>query len=86
MEVKGNLGKARNPYVERQGPMATATKTKKVNLKDLVDIPTAAGLVFVQRHTLENWLSQGILTRFKVRNGKTLISKTELLGLIRKAE
>lgn len=66
--------------------MATATKAKKVDLKDLVDIPTAATLVFVQRHTLENWLSAGILTRYKLRNGKTLVSKSELIGLIRKAE
>jgi excisionase family DNA binding protein len=60
-------------------------KPKPVDFDDLVDIPTGAKLVFVSRKTVENWLSAGRLTRFKVAGGRTLIRKSELLGLIKEA-
>jgi hypothetical protein len=60
--------------------------TKKVDLADLIDIPTGAGLIFVTKKTIANWLSQGKLSRFKVAEGRTLISKRELIGLIKKAD
>ena len=61
------------------------SNSKPVDLEDLVDIPTGAKLVFVSRKTVENWLSAGKLTRFKVAGGRTLIRKSELVGLIKEA-
>jgi hypothetical protein len=65
--------------------MAITRKVKKVNLKDLIDIQGGARMIFVTPHTLENWISAGVLTRYKVRSGRTLVSKSELLALVRKA-
>jgi hypothetical protein len=64
--------------------MTTSMKGKPLDPEDLIDIPGGAKLVFVSKKTIANWLSQGILTRYKVLGGRTLVSKTELLGLIRK--
>ena len=64
--------------------MANTTKAKPLDLDDLIDIPGGAKMVFVTPKTVANWLSQGVLTRFKVNGGRTLISKKELLGLIQK--
>lgn len=61
----------------------------KIDVADLVNLDDAARLVSVSRKTVENWLSLGALTRFKVGPGqrcRTLISKTELVGLIRKVK
>lgn len=59
------------------------TKTKRGNLpKDLIDISTAGALVFVSRKTIANWLSYGKLRRFKA-GGRTLVSRGELLSLIK---
>jgi hypothetical protein len=61
-----------------------ASKPRAVDPDDLTDIAGGAKLVFVAPKTISNWLSQGALTRYKVKNGRTLVSKRELLGLIRK--
>ena len=66
--------------------MATATKAKPLDLEDLIDIPGGAKMVFVTPKTIANWLSQGLLSRYKVNGGRTLVSRRELLGLIRKQE
>jgi hypothetical protein len=67
--------------------MATTTKaTKPLDPEDLIDIPRGAKMVFVSKKTIANWLSQGVLTRYKVNNGRTLVSRTELLALIRKED
>lgn len=63
------------------------SKTKQVkhlDVEDLTDVPGGAKLVFVSTKTIQNWLSQGVLTRFKVRNGRTLVSKKELISMIQK--
>ena len=61
------------------------TQRKAIDPEDLIDIPGGSKLAFVSRHTLENWLSQGVLTRFKIGpgRGRTLISRKELISLIR---
>ena len=64
--------------------MAATSKTKTVDLADLVDIPGAAAMLFVSKKTVANWLSAGTLTRFKLNGGRTLVSKSELLGLIKR--
>lgn len=54
---------------------------------DLIDISHAAAMVFVSEKTIVKWLYERKLTRFKVgggRGAKTLLSRKELLGLIRK--
>jgi hypothetical protein len=53
-------------------------------MDDLIDIPGAAKMVFVSKKTIANWLSASVLTRYKVNGGRTLISKRELVALIRK--
>jgi hypothetical protein len=58
-------------------------KPKPTDVQDLVDVPGGAAMVFVSRKTIWNWLTQGILTRYKVQ-GRTLVSKRELAALIRK--
>jgi excisionase family DNA binding protein len=60
-----------------------ATKTK-VDPEDLIDVSGGARMIFVTKKTIANWLSAGKLTRYKVNGGRVLISKRELLGLIRK--
>jgi excisionase family DNA binding protein len=66
-------------------PMSVQSKLKLADLEDLIDIPTGAKLVFVSRKTVENWLSAGRLRRYKVAGGRTLVRKSELLGLIQEA-
>lgn len=65
--------------------MATKAQTKAVDATDLIDIPGGAALVFMKPKTIANWFSQGVLTRYKI-GGRTLLSKSELLALIRKVE
>jgi len=65
--------------------MATTTKEKPVDIDDLIDVPGGAKTIFVSPKTIMNWLSEGVLTRFKVHGGRTLVSKKELLALIKKA-
>lgn len=61
-----------------------ATKVKIPPPDDLIDVAGAAKLVFVTKKTVANWMSTKILTRYKVNNGRTLVSKSELLGLIKR--
>jgi hypothetical protein len=63
--------------------MAT-TKAQALDHADLIDIPGGAKLIFVSRKTIANWLSQGVISRYKVNGGRTLVSKKELFGLIKK--
>ncbi|HKN77110.1 MAG TPA: hypothetical protein VJW94_18175 [Candidatus Acidoferrum sp.] len=63
--------------------MPTANKAQ-VDADDLIDIPGGAKMVFVTPKTIANWLSKGVLTRFKVNGGRVLISKRQLLGLVQK--
>jgi hypothetical protein len=60
------------------------TKAKPLDIDDLIDIPGGAKMVFVTPKTIANWLSEGTLSRFKVHGGRTLVSKRELLALIKK--
>ena len=64
--------------------MATNKVKAAVDLEDMVDIPTGAKSLFVSPKTIHNWLSAGKLTRFKVAGGRTLISRKELIALIKK--
>jgi excisionase family DNA binding protein len=66
-------------------PAPVVSNQKLIDLEDMVDIPTGAKMVFVSRKTVENWLSAGRLTRYKVAGGRTLIRKSELVGLIKEA-
>jgi len=59
-------------------------KAQALDVEDLIDIPGGAKLIFVSRKTIANWLSQGVLSRYKVNGGRTLVSKKELLALIKK--
>jgi hypothetical protein len=59
-------------------------KKAPLDANDLIDVPGGARMVFVSPKTVANWLSNGVLDRFKVNGGRTLISKSQLLGLIRK--
>ena len=61
-----------------------ATSKAKIDPADLIDIPGAAKLVFVAKKTISNWLSEGTLTRYKLNGGRTLVSRSELLGLIKR--
>ncbi len=58
-------------------------KAKRTDVQDLVDVPGAAQLCFVSRKTVWNWLTAGVLTRFKIQ-GRTLVSRREIQALIRK--
>jgi excisionase family DNA binding protein len=66
-------------------PEQIPSNPKLIDLEDMVDIPTGAKLVFVSRKTVENWLSAGRLTRYKVAGGRTLIRRSELVALIKEA-
>jgi hypothetical protein len=52
---------------------------------DFVDIPGAAALAFVSAATIRRMLTLGKLTRYKFFS-RTLLSKTELLAKIQKAQ
>ena len=62
--------------------MATAPQDAA---EDFVDVTGAAALVFVSRATIRRMLTLGKLTRYKFFS-RTLLSKTELLAKIHKAE
>lgn len=66
------------------GARAKGKAITPTDLEDLIDVPGAAAMVFVNKKTVTNWLSLGVLARYKVHNGRTLVSKKELMSLIRK--
>jgi excisionase family DNA binding protein len=54
----------------------------KVIPDDLIDIETAAKLLFVSTKTIANWISEGRLRRFKA-GARTLVSKADVMGQVR---
>jgi len=79
--VKGTVGKNQRGKVE---DMPSKNQLNRVDVGDLIDVPGGAKLIFVSSKTVQNWLSRGFLSRFKVRNGRTLVSKKELVAMIQK--
>jgi excisionase family DNA binding protein len=52
--------------------------------EDLIDIPAAAKLCHgTHRHTIRRWILQGKIPGYRVGQRKMLVSKRELLAIIR---
>jgi excisionase family DNA binding protein len=64
--------------------MAKDKVAPRIDAEDLIDVPGAAKLVFINSKTLFNWLSEGRLRRFKIGR-RTLVKKSEVLALVKEA-